>query len=217
VPTRAIHLSKSDQSDRSDRSDASESPLPTAPSLILHPHQVQRTFDRRTGELNGSLSGSARFTLLLTDDEQLAIIDSSHGRVAIYTSPMSPILASPDFTGFKEGMLQFYSWLITAALSLVALILVFWRRTRGASIPFALGSMLVFVISGLALASFASAMHYHGESIWQAGDNIWRDMVVFFAPLVVALVAFCVGLRSRKVDAPKPNMKETNSAKDVSP
>jgi hypothetical protein len=29
--------------------------------------QVQRTFDRRTGELIGSLSGSARFTLLLTD------------------------------------------------------------------------------------------------------------------------------------------------------
>jgi len=29
--------------------------------------QVQRTFDRRTGELNGSLSGSARFTSLLTD------------------------------------------------------------------------------------------------------------------------------------------------------
>src|SRR4051794_30220753 len=28
--------------------------------------QVQRTFDRRTGELNGSLSGSARFTSLLT-------------------------------------------------------------------------------------------------------------------------------------------------------
>jgi len=28
--------------------------------------QVQRTFDRRTGELNGSLSGSARFTVLLT-------------------------------------------------------------------------------------------------------------------------------------------------------
>jgi len=27
--------------------------------------QAQRTFDRRTGELNGSLSGSARFTLLL--------------------------------------------------------------------------------------------------------------------------------------------------------
>jgi hypothetical protein len=25
--------------------------------------QAQRTFDRRTGELNGSLSGSARFTL----------------------------------------------------------------------------------------------------------------------------------------------------------
>jgi four helix bundle protein len=29
--------------------------------------QVQRTFDRRTGELNGSLSASARFTLLPTD------------------------------------------------------------------------------------------------------------------------------------------------------
>ena len=28
--------------------------------------QVQRTFGRRTGELNGSLSGSARFSLLLT-------------------------------------------------------------------------------------------------------------------------------------------------------
>jgi hypothetical protein len=28
--------------------------------------QVQRTFDRRTGELNGSLSGSARFISLLT-------------------------------------------------------------------------------------------------------------------------------------------------------
>jgi hypothetical protein len=27
--------------------------------------QAQRTFDRRTGELNGSLSGSARFTSLL--------------------------------------------------------------------------------------------------------------------------------------------------------
>jgi hypothetical protein len=29
--------------------------------------QSQRTFDRRTGELNGSLSGSARFIVLLTD------------------------------------------------------------------------------------------------------------------------------------------------------
>jgi hypothetical protein len=29
--------------------------------------QAQRTFDSRTGGLNGSLSGSARFTLLLTD------------------------------------------------------------------------------------------------------------------------------------------------------
>jgi uncharacterized membrane protein len=29
--------------------------------------QTQQTFDRRTGELNGSLSGSARFIVLLTD------------------------------------------------------------------------------------------------------------------------------------------------------
>jgi hypothetical protein len=34
--------------------------------------QVQRTFNRRTGDLNGSLSGSARFTLLLK------IMDSKH-------------------------------------------------------------------------------------------------------------------------------------------
>jgi len=35
--------------------------------------QILRTFDRRTGELNGSLSGSARFTLLLTDYGQHSI------------------------------------------------------------------------------------------------------------------------------------------------
>jgi hypothetical protein len=38
--------------------------------------QVQRTFDRRTGELNGSLSGSARFTSLLT----------AYGKCSIFTS-----------------------------------------------------------------------------------------------------------------------------------
>jgi hypothetical protein len=34
---------------------------------------VQRTFDRRTGELNGSLSGLARFIVLLTDYGQRSI------------------------------------------------------------------------------------------------------------------------------------------------
>jgi hypothetical protein len=34
----------------------------------------QRTFDRRTGELKGSLSGSARFTLLLTHYGQRSIL-----------------------------------------------------------------------------------------------------------------------------------------------
>jgi hypothetical protein len=44
--------------------------LKTTPPLpgrrIKTKKQIQRTFDRRTGEMNGSLSGSARFTLLLT-------------------------------------------------------------------------------------------------------------------------------------------------------
>ena len=35
--------------------------------------QVRQTFDRRTGEPNGSLSGSARFTLLLTHYGQRSI------------------------------------------------------------------------------------------------------------------------------------------------
>jgi hypothetical protein len=35
--------------------------------------EAQRTFDRRTGWLNGSLSGSARSTLLLTDYGQRSI------------------------------------------------------------------------------------------------------------------------------------------------
>jgi hypothetical protein len=38
------------------------------------------TFDRRTGELNGSLSGSARFTLLLTDYGQRSIFDKNWRR-----------------------------------------------------------------------------------------------------------------------------------------
>jgi hypothetical protein len=38
-----------------------------ARELGINQVQVQRAFDRRTGELNGSLSGSARFTLLPTD------------------------------------------------------------------------------------------------------------------------------------------------------
>jgi MFS family permease len=130
---------------------------------------------------------------------------------------MRPILASPDFTGFEQGMVQFYSWLIAAAFSLVALVLVFWRRTREASMLFAVGSMLFSVISGLALASFASVLHDHGESIWQAGDPIWRDMVVFFAPLIVAVVVCYLGRRTLKVDVPKLNMEEANSAKDPKP
>jgi DNA replication protein DnaC len=40
--------------------------------------QAQRTFDRRTGELNGSLSGSARFTLLLTDYGNRSIFAVNH-------------------------------------------------------------------------------------------------------------------------------------------
>jgi len=39
---------------------------------------VQRTFDRRTGELNGSLSGSARFTLLLADYGKRSIFAVNH-------------------------------------------------------------------------------------------------------------------------------------------
>jgi hypothetical protein len=35
--------------------------------------EAQRTFDRRTGELNGSLPGSARFTSLLTHYGQCSI------------------------------------------------------------------------------------------------------------------------------------------------
>jgi hypothetical protein len=42
-------------------------PLPEKRTKTKDQIQVQRKFDRRTGELNGSLSGSARFISLLKD------------------------------------------------------------------------------------------------------------------------------------------------------
>jgi hypothetical protein len=41
---------------------------------------MQGTFNRRTGELNGSLSGSARFTLLLTGYGNRSIFEKSRCR-----------------------------------------------------------------------------------------------------------------------------------------
>jgi hypothetical protein len=42
-------------------------PLPAKRIKTRSANPSKRTFDRRTGELNGSFSGSAQFTLLLTD------------------------------------------------------------------------------------------------------------------------------------------------------
>ena len=113
---------------------------------------------------------------------------------------MRPILASPDLTGLTESLVLVWSWLVTAAFSLAALALVFWRRTREASILFAVGGMILSIFGGLALASYSSVLRHHGESIWQPGDHFWRDILVFFAPLMVAATVFCVALRALKKD-----------------
>jgi hypothetical protein len=45
---------------------------------------AKRAFDRSTGQMNGSPSGSVRFTSLLKDYEQLATFDFSRRLVSIY-------------------------------------------------------------------------------------------------------------------------------------
>jgi hypothetical protein len=73
VLPRARHLGSSHDGASPDIPRAIASPSPKLAKLPLCVNtdpfqiQVQRTFDRRTGEPNGSLSGSARFTMLLTD------------------------------------------------------------------------------------------------------------------------------------------------------
>jgi len=60
--------------------------------------QVQRTFDRRTGELNGSLSGSARFTSLLAD----------YGKRSIFTMNRANAARGLDFVFQKENRRLYY-------------------------------------------------------------------------------------------------------------
>ena len=56
--------------------------------------QVERTFDRRTGELNGSRSGSARFTLLLRDYGNRSIILGCILSLAFLSQCLSPRMAT---------------------------------------------------------------------------------------------------------------------------
>ena len=51
--------------------------------------KVQRNFDRRTGELNGSLSGSARFTFVLNDYGRRSIFATAPPRcVTLWILPL---------------------------------------------------------------------------------------------------------------------------------
>ena len=111
---------------------------------------------------------------------------------------MTPLLASPDFTGFTEDLVCYGSWIISAALCFAAFVFAFPRRTRAVSGWLALGCMILWPVSALALAAEVAALHSHGESLWQRGDPFWRDAFLFCAPMVVALAVYYLARRGLK-------------------
>ena len=72
---------------------------PNCPGIRI---QVQRTFDRRTGELNGSLSGSARFTLLPYNYGQHSIFTESQPGAQYQHSIESQTRLSMQYSGTVE-------------------------------------------------------------------------------------------------------------------
>jgi hypothetical protein len=113
--------------------------------------QVRRPFDRRTGELNGSIFGSARFTLLLTDYEKCSI-----------------------FAANPKGLISMKPRLRIALILLLVAVLgeVFWQAVP-VSEPVYQGKPLGFWLEAFELENFPGKPNFNEavDAVRDAGTN----------------------------------------------
>jgi len=105
---------------------------------------------------------------------------------------MKPILASPDLTGLPEILVVFWSGLISALLSLAAVILALRRRTRRAASKWFAGAALLFSTIGVWPLQWLVSRELGLHKAFP-GDNhydMWAKTAAFFGPLFVAAVGY---------------------------
>ena len=99
-----------------------------------------------------------------------------------------PILAT-SYDGFAELMILLWTWPVAAGLSLLALILVFWRKTRRGARGCAVASMIVSGVVCLPIISLASSER-------QRSDLTVGWLIIVFLPLIVAIAVYWFAHRS---------------------